>query len=90
MPQIPEEHECEVSPDIDSELTVILEPSFNVTSTCCSAATTTQLGGNNNENYRILAFIVRNHAPDFALHRCIQCDGTQLIGPLRFARPIDI
>ena len=79
----------EIGHDIDSKLTVILEPRFNVTCTSCSAATT-QLGIDNNENDRILAFDTQDHAPAFVLHRCIQCDGTQLIGPLRFARPIDI
>ena len=80
----------EAGHDIDPELTVILEPRFNVTSTCCSAATTTQLGVDNNENCCILAFDIQDHAPAFVLHRCIQCDRTQLIGPLRFSRPIDI
>ena len=75
--------------DSGSELTVILQPKFNATSTCCSAATT-QLGINNNENDCILAFVVQDHAPAFVLHRYIQFDGTQLVGPLRLARPIDI
>ena len=79
----------EVRHDIDSELTVISEPRFSVTSTCCSAATT-QLGTNNNENDLILAFVVQDYAPAFALHRCTQWDGMQLVGPLLLARPIDI